>query len=213
MKWLKAQLKSMPLPGEIPPMSKYRYKGIEQIDKMMSDEIAQQEKQQHNPQYFGAGTRGIAWLNPNEPDVIRKYTTDHKEYLSALQLKENPIPCTVTVFDAKPLTNGIWVIELDRAHQLPIHHKMLIEQVIRNYGNMEVILRNSSPIDLVTALGFKHNQENVDIVNKYQQLLLCLEHYDYSNIDIIPDNIGYNEDQEMVILDVGSIYKPSYNKF
>jgi hypothetical protein len=110
----------MPLPYEstIPEIIDRDYHGFGRtiMDRRMTEETARREEER-NPglHWIGHGNCGIAYETAN--GTVIKYTDDRLEFEAASRLMENPIPCTVRVYDAyvvqeyKPF---LWAIELEK---------------------------------------------------------------------------------------------------
>jgi len=226
MNWYKEiKFAAPPLPSEegIPDYEEFGeipvgHAGIEYVRNSLSEEAAEKERKA-NPylQYLGSGNIGIAYYAGK--DVVIKYTTDFSEYLSAKKILgmqqeiggEN-LPGVVTVFHAEMIpANNVYKIYLESVRHLSEIERKII-YILREFSDGEIMLcsfdifiKRTNWDNRLTKLDIEMDAIK-EIYDKYRKLLISLENIHASLYDLHINNIGENNKEEYVALDVGGLF-------
>ena len=205
MNWLQkiAQSKPMALPFARPNDSGY---GLKRIDQRMTEETAREQRQNKKPKYRGAGQAGVAVDLGN--GLIGKYTDDQEEADFAQHIKSHPVPCIVRVYDVeevqKQLTDPInstrqqpiWMIVEDEAKTLSRGEKSIV-----NYWEDLESGHNLEKIVIMLNQQYSHM---TDFVSKLSDFKQCIKQNGIIADDIIGDNVGYDKNGNLILIDLGS---------
>ena len=191
MSWLTriSQSKPMALPFGLP--EEYN-RGLEVVDRKMTDETANVERETMQPSYLGSGSYGLAANLPS--GMVDKYTDDEKEAEIAQQVKNNPLPCLVNVHEVRQIQSApdIWAITVEKVKTLSYFEQEIIEGVYDDWRFPKSVQKMKSI--------YRHQAQLMD---DYVALRICLGDNRLSGHDAHPENIGYDKEGNLVLFDLG----------
>lgn len=179
------------------------------------------EQKYPNARPISGGEFGLAYDGGN--NMVVKITSDETEYVMANKLKNNPSDLFVDVYDCYPLektnkgTHQIFIIELEKVKLLNENEKENYFGIWNKYTmfNSYVEKRKSHLnfdvwegfIDVLNKFGFFDNEDNIKFFQKVENFFYKLkkEGISWNGSDVHGDNIGWNHNDELVILDLGGI--------
>lgn len=164
--------------------------GYEKIDEDMDKDTANIEQQIYpDIKYLNSGGYGAAY--DCKPGVVCKYTNDYHEYVAVLEAMKNPIPCIAKIFNIRKaqIFPPIWVIETEKVTILSKDEKY----------NWDAWLREGSEPESI-----KYSY----LSDAYFKMLYCLQQHDYNTNDMHGDNVGWNDEGELVLFDLGLSKNP-----
>ena len=184
----------MALPAEVPEDRLYdQFIGAYDMDLVMTEDVAEGQRLEHPDMcYLGRGNCGVAY---NVGDKVIKYTFDETEHKAALKLMENPISCTVRVFESKKVQNRF------RGDAI---FKIILEHVAPLTSKRDILYIND--ISNTLAFGWPLPEKITSTPNAerlYQDcvsLVSCLKSNGYSAKEIHGYNVGYNNDVTILFI-------------
>jgi len=199
--------------------------GIDKIRNSMSESLADKEKKTHpSLNYLGSGNVGIAYNIGENDNVVIKYTGDLGEYKNAkkiLQMQEERngrnIPGIVTVFHAEVIGDGIYKIVSEKVKQLSAVEMEIVQYLdfiprcdIEHYSFERCMSIDGAMVSrdkkiIIDELNIDINIVK-DVYKKYEKLLRNLALYRIPAFDLSNDNIGINNDNDYVALDLGGLF-------
>jgi len=203
--WLIKISKPLPLPNPSSIKEKdYDYfLGPKDVDRAMSQEIAQKEEER-GIDYLGAGESGIVYHDRG--NVVYKYTTDAKDVRAAKYFFKNPSSCTVRVVaPVEKLDNSLWLIIAEKVEPIDPYFIYVISEyhsyLFRHY-------LSAAEGDLFLADQLKDKMDGIreeypKLISDYSNLIICLRKNGYKILDAHGKNVGYNAEGKMVLLDLG----------
>lgn len=191
MSWIHKinQFKPLPLPFKDPPTIDSR--GLLRMDQLMTPETAYR-KRKSNPQYLGSGGYGMAYTKEDEPGFVFKLTRDILEVMQARKRINHPIPCVVKIYSVEHYQKNpdpdIWEIKAEHVTPLDNEQSNVVKQCLQD--DFKINMRSLSSKGLKTCLDFA-------------KLFKCLNSHGFFIYDLAPRNIGYDDEEEMVLFDLG----------
>ncbi len=179
-----------------------KWDGYTVIDKRLTQEnVDKIEQENPNLEYLNHGMNGIAYSIGNH---VLKITRDKQEAILAEKLINEPCECIVQVFGVKQLQSDIWQLELEKV--IPLNQNQID---IVHYLNMYANKLGLRDIDLIVA-NLKQTRINapsknklLTLYDKYKRLVECALVNDFHLGELHGGNIGFRENGQMVILDLG----------
>lgn len=203
------ELEIMPHPQEVRPLIrkpdelKLRpYEGAERIGWHMPKEIAEKEEEKYpNMIPLGYGRFGIVY--DLQDGRVMKYTMLEDEVYAADALIKHPIPCVVKVFEVrevmKPGSEFIWAILMEKVQSLSSGEKLFIDALWRDqhwtYGE--------NPLPKWKEELYPERFYGMFLL--YREFLQCMYENKLDVGDAFSDNIGWNKENRLVLLDIGFI--------
>ena len=220
MNWLQktAQIKDMPLPFPYPGLvsDKSFTKntiGLNRIDHRMTQETADREKER-NPSYLGSGAFGV--IIDLGGGKVGKYITDYTEADFADEIKRNPVPCVVKIHSVTQVQQevnskvpNLWLVIEDKVRTLSPEDARLAWEIRGwrflaapdNGGYEEADVRNSYQ-DAITK--YPDKKQFIDDLFKFG---IQMVQYGICSHDVKGDNIGYDQNNNLVLIDLGFSFK------
>jgi hypothetical protein len=209
-----SQAKPMALPVEIPSDNKKGTgnRGIDYVDRVMSEETAQKEREKYpGMSFLDAGNRGVAITVPytiqdesgNTKLVVMKYTTHPSEYKTAKFLLTRPdlngkLFAKVIEADMAQGEAGqyeaLYRIVMEKVDPLNKEEVNFINEFL--YGNKGP---NCPPINTLPMWAVEYTY----VYDSYCELISNLKTSGFKTSDVHGKNVGWNEDSELVVFDLG----------
>lgn len=192
----------MPLPIDI--TDDQGYGGIRRIDNLMNQDIADQQRDQWNPSFEGYGMNGLAVRLNN--GHIGKYTTDKNEVDIASYQISNNISCLVNIYEIHTINDELWMIEMELLKTLNETEMKIIDDVLMS---LELLIDTSENIENLNEDTYQmlvDRAPSQPVFGKYLQLYRCLMDNGFSQADIHPGNIGYDDTGKLKLFDLGFTY-------
>ncbi len=208
MNWLQklsqsTKAKPMALPFDLPEES---YTGTSNIDNQMTDSTAREEQLRHNPEYLGSGSMGVVGLT--DKGIAVKYTDVGGEAALAEQFMNDYVPCIPKIFEVRQIqTNpSLWSIAMEQVKLLPDNREtniivFLLEELL---GPRSVVSREDKN---------KYKKEIKRLIKRYpylkklaadyRNMMDCLKSSEIDPWDINHTNIGYDQNGNLVLFDLG----------
>lgn len=208
------QTKPMALPAypASDPKLKGVWKGTGRIDRSMTTETANYVKNRY-PQisWLNEGAYGVAF--DCKPGTVCKITDQRTEAQNALKFKLNPNSSVVRIFKVSPIqrnNKSLWIIEMEKVKTLNIQEQQVYREIFKCFErnnllewNMsfnaclkekqlaaEHIVGENNPLILKITQGIDNLWKNLD-----ENLLEDAHH----------NNVGWNEQGNLVIFDLGTV--------
>jgi len=108
------------------PEEEFYPTGLESIDERMIEQKAKEESEKHPGwEYIDSGSYGAAFVNPDNPSELVKYTTHEEEYIAINQVlnlqKEkgvNSLPGLIPIKNIEIISSGLYKINTEKMEQL-----------------------------------------------------------------------------------------------
>jgi len=205
MNWLQktSQSKPMALPFATPEIDMNKpermRRGLNLIDKEMTQETADAEELRLNPEYLGSGGMGLAGITPE--GFVVKWTKDQDEAAIAKEFIGKNVSCLPKFYEVEKLQDSLWAITMQKVELLP--RKKEFFSIIRELSDMF----NAPPDDFN-----QHLEEVTNLIAKFpylekiardfNEMTYCLSMNKIVPGDLHIGNIGYNQGN-MVLFDLG----------
>lgn len=189
--------------------------GYNKIDNIMTTPEAKNEEDLYpEMQYSGAGDYGLAAEIGNNQVV--KYSTDRKEVEVCRNLKDNPNPCIVRIYDVRAIDpmKPLYAIVMEKVQPISdLYEQVIIDALLLN--KYELVTNAPDELFIEDVVEYFLREHNTDLnLNKYQSrilelikhyrsLLKCLQHSNFKISDSHVDNIGWNSEGRLVRFDMG----------
>jgi len=190
--------------------------GLIHIDRLMTQDTADREKQR-NPQFLGSGSVGVAVDLGN--GRVGKYTDDYPEANFAKWVKDNPVPCVVRVYDvinvqkqntdpaSATRTEPIWMIVMDRVQTLsPSEIKIANDYAIHGWRQQANDNLNEAGFRSSHEFALKKYPQQKDFIDRLFNFAKQLTTHGINTDDARGENIGYDKQGNLVLIDLGSTY-------
>lgn len=210
MNWLKKiSQKAMPLPFSNRPKTTVQTTGLDEMDYRMKQETADQVRKDYSPEYYDAGTRGVAMSDPNNQNVILKITDSDGEMEVAKKQMSQSYPFLVKIFDVKRIQEWprLYLITSEKVKILTEPEQKAIKDLIRSaYTAGANFQRIPEFIKLQTVKNqlLHYYPNEIDTILKYVHMLEQMNEHGFYTNDAGPKNVGINSIEDMVLLDLGS---------
>lgn len=211
-KWLRrVSQKYMPLPAPVPPEERSLHQGVERMDERMTQETADQLRQQYPEiEYGGAGTFGTAFqTGPNE---ILKVTHSWEEANRAQQVFERPMDWIVPVLAEPQMIQEnppMWGI---RMKKLQIIDDVELEIFVTQLGFKSYLpdFDSNWAQEMIQDMIQKDSHLNVqNVAYIWDQVQYILEqNNDTFGIEIHGGNVGWDDDGRLKVFDLGDTTYP-----
>jgi len=198
------QSKPMALPFDDAEIPGGAEKGYWDIDGVMNQETADQEKVTRSPEYLGSGAYGLAVEFSN--GHIGKYTDDEGEVCFARSLIKKPLLCFVKVFAVKRIQRKtpLWVIEMEKLQTLDTNERDIFQA---SRIDFKYNYRGPKPSREKFVEGcinnLKNPEEDGHLSGAFWDLIDCLSRENIKASDAHARNVGWNYEGKLVILDLG----------
>lgn len=174
-------------------------KGSDFIDVIMHD-VTREDEENAFPdmKYLNQGNRGIVYDLGN--GKVLKYVFERNEYETALYIQQNPIPCAVRIFDVQMVQKGDGnVYRIISEKLLPLKRKKDIDIINKLRDFIKPIITQKG------LGGFKSIPSNIrnGVAADYLDMCHCLVSRGYSISDAHGENVGYNSEGNLVLMDLG----------
>jgi len=158
------------------------------VNRKMTPELAMEEEAKFpTMEYLNSGNFGVAYTLDHK---VVKYTVDREEYIAALKVLKNPVPCIATIFSAEQLHDlNLYRIVVEKVKTLDHDERKIISYLRDKIKDKDFYFWKDE---------FKH-----PIAKQYITMLKCLEAHGYSIGDAHKKNIGYNKKGRLVLFDLG----------
>ena len=174
----------------------YMPRGAKEIDRMMSEETAENEAID-NPDYLGAGELGLAGRLPD--GHVRKYTDAKSEADNAEYLIAHPEPCFPKIFHVKKVQEypvELWRIEMEFARPLNNLETFISDSYLSGQSLEEIRDYMNSQKGPLAA------RKAVQVVNALKTFNICHIRSYVSPSDVHSENIGWIGER-IVMFDLG----------
>lgn len=199
MNWYTLSKSAMPLPriqNQYPDPNE-GWAGIKTVDEQLPQEQADQISKEHPTlNYLGHGANGIAYEHQN-PQTLIKLTRSQQEAEASAKSMNNPCPCTVKVLSVKQVAPSAWKIERERAQPLSPEDR----ENLGFYGKLGPD-KSDERINR-TMLSTEQKQHLSAFAREYDAFLKCLQDNGISDKDTKRDNLGRNQQGQIVLFDIG----------
>ncbi len=208
-----SDFKPMPLPVErpaerVPRDEALRSHGIDRIDRLMSQESADNERYKHpESKLLGGGMDGIAIDIGN--NRAKKYTVQYQEYANAVALLEGMAKapeCFPKIYDVGSImeeNQSIFVIEMDKVRTLTGLEYEKLKQLYMVYAPEAAEEKMLHPLCRQKDGIIARDPSMAKIINDLCNLYYDLEDAGIRTTDLHWGNIGYTQDARLVYFDLG----------
>lgn len=204
MNWLQkiSQSKPMALPFARPEWSE---PGLDDIDQIMQEETAAEERKNMQPSYLGSGMFGIAVDLPN--GLVGKYTDDIDEATMATYIQDNPMSCVVNIHDIKLIQEEpeLFMIIMDKIKTLNDTEQAIVYNLRSFVPYAKNHLREWQVPEKVQKI--RDRTSNHRVIDDFIDMEKCLKSNNISTQDTHGENIGYDKQWNLVLFDLGSSKK------
>lgn len=213
MNWLqKICQKSMPVPFDKSPEVEhgfYEYpQGFSNIDEIMTQETADQQRSQHQPEYLGAGDHGLAVIPHSDPDKVIKYTDRTDEVRVAMRQQRDQFPYLAKVYSVDVVQDDprIWAITIEKVKKLEPWQRSLVlafDHVMDHDFEQEFYDMTKYYSNLVHDILQKHPESKAFLKEYFDLNQMTIEGPEFHSEDVSDENIGINSEGKLVLFDFG----------
>lgn len=168
-----------------------------------------------NAKMIGAGAKGIAYDIGN--NKILKLLSNRPEIITAAKLKTMNLDRFVKIYDIVNIGKqnkedgniiSLWGVITEKVETLNEDEKQFLDQILHN--EIEIVKDDVAIIEKIysyepTVDFYDLSDYNQHLVLEIISLLNFLMRHKITPIDIHPENVGWNANHELVILDLGSV--------
>lgn len=205
MNWLqKTSQKSMPLPVDVEREERWDSAGVNRVDDRMSQETADQLRQQYPEiEFGGAGAIGIAF--ETGPGEIMKITHAISEVNAANYALENRVDWIVPILEEPEMLQEhppLWGIRMKELKLLDRDMQMFATQLSADEENM--MPQNEAQFqDLLRQGGIERRHEEARKVWAHMKYILDRNRQTLWLGDIHGGNVGWDDDGVLKVFDLG----------
>lgn len=192
-------------------------KSYDYLNEEIEDDVQSKVEDKYpNAKPISGGSFGLTYDVGN--DRILKITYDQTEIVKANKLKENPSDLYVKVYDFGQLQENVFYVVAEKVKLLSSQEDNIYTEFWDNYrifmsfmsSRRSFLKEEDIWVDFTNALdkhGVFNNSSNLEFFNRLTNFVKKLndEGTSWFTSDLHADNIGYNKNDEFIILDLGGL--------